>query len=72
MLKKVISVFAIIMLGVVVLWGTKIYATTSVDAKEASEEQVTQTSNGVRTDCGGVSYWAFCHWFRYCSCGGGF
>lgn len=72
MLKKIIGVFAIIMLGVVVLWGTRIYATTNVDGKEVNEEQTVQTSNGVRIDCSSASHWTFCHWLWYCSCSGGF
>ncbi len=72
MLKKIIGVFVIVMLVVVVLWGTRIYATTSADANDVKEEQVAQTNNGVRFDCGGASDWSFCHWFRYCGCGGGF
>ncbi len=72
MLKKIIGVFVIVMLVVVVLWGTRIYATTNIDTKEIKEEQVTQTSNGVRINCGGASHWTFCDWFWYCGCSGGF
>lgn len=72
MLKKIIGIFAIVMLGIVVLWGTRIYATTSVDGKEVKEEQVAQNNNGVRINCGSASDWTFCHWFWYCSCCGGF
>lgn len=71
MLKKWILVLGILILGVTLVTGVKVYATSFDTTEAVGEEAETteKTNNGVRLNCSSVSHWTFCHWLWYCGCG---
>ena len=73
MLKKFMIVIGILILGVSIATGLKVYATSFDTTEIAEENESTQnqaTNNGARFNCSSFGNWFIGDWLWYCGCGG--